>query len=43
MSGSIAVLSSAIDSLLDMFVSLFNYFAIYSSEKKADSTFNYGR
>jgi cation diffusion facilitator family transporter len=26
-----------------MFVSLFNYFAIYSSEKKADSTFNYGR
>jgi cation diffusion facilitator family transporter len=42
-SGSIAVLSSAIDSLLDLFVSLFNYFAIHNSEKKADSKFNYGR
>lgn len=43
MSWSIAVLSSAIDSLLDMFVSLFNYFAVHSSEKDADRTFNYGR
>jgi len=43
MSGSIAVLSSAIDSMLDLFVSVFNYFAIYNSEKKADSRFNYGR
>lgn len=42
-SGSIAVLSSAIDSLLDLFVSLFNYFAIYSSEKNPDNKFNYGR
>jgi divalent metal cation (Fe/Co/Zn/Cd) transporter len=24
-------------------VSLFNYFAIHNSEKKADSKFNYGR
>ncbi|MDD2871711.1 MAG: cation diffusion facilitator family transporter [Candidatus Gracilibacteria bacterium] len=43
MSGSIAVLSSAIDSTLDLFVSLFNYFAIHSSEKDADTKFNYGR
>ncbi len=43
MSGSVAVLASAVDSILDMFVSLFNYFAISNSEKPADGTFNYGR
>ncbi len=43
MSGSVAVLASAVDSILDMFVSLFNYFAISNSEKPADDTFNYGR
>lgn len=42
-SGSVAVLASAIDSVLDMFVSVFNYFAINNSEKPADKTFNYGR
>lgn len=42
-SWSIAVLSSAIDSILDMFVSIFNYFAIYNSEKNPDNKFNYGR
>lgn len=42
-SGSVAVLASAVDSVLDMFVSLFNYFAISNSEKPADKTFNYGR
>ncbi|RXJ69323.1 cation-efflux pump [Halarcobacter ebronensis] len=42
-SGSVAVLASAIDSVLDMFVSVFNYFAIHNSEKPADETFNYGR
>ena len=42
-SGSVAVLASAIDSILDMFVSLFNYFAISNSEKPADDEFNYGR
>lgn len=42
-SGSVAVLASAIDSVLDMFVSIFNYFAINNSEKPADKTFNYGR
>lgn len=43
MSGSVALLASAIDSVLDMFVSLFNYFAISKSEKPADDNFNYGR
>ncbi len=43
MSGSIAVLASAIDSLLDLAVSIFNYFALHHSERKADETFNFGR
>jgi len=42
-SGSVAVLASAIDSVLDMFVSVFNYFAISNSERPADEIFNYGR
>jgi cation diffusion facilitator family transporter len=42
-SGSVAVLASAVDSILDMFVSLFNYFAISNAEKPADKYFNYGR
>ncbi len=41
-SSSVAVLSSAIDSLLDLFVSLFNYFAIKNSNKKENEIFNYG-
>ena len=36
-------MASAIDSVLDMFVSIFNYFAISNSEKPADKIFNYGR
>lgn len=42
-SGSIAVLASAIDSLLDLTVSLFNYFALHNTEKDADDKFHYGR
>lgn len=42
-SGSVAVLASAIDSLLDMVVSLFNYFALHNSGKEADENFNFGR
>ena len=42
-SGSVAVLASAVDSVLDFFVSIFNYFAIKNSEKPADKIFNYGR
>jgi cation diffusion facilitator family transporter len=43
LSGSIAVLASAIDSLLDLTVSLFNYFALNTAEKSADEQFNLGR
>jgi ferrous-iron efflux pump FieF len=43
LSGSVAILASAIDSVLDLLISLFNYFAISNSEKPADSRFNYGR
>ena len=43
MSSSISVLSSAIDSLLDLFVSIFNFFAVKNAEKPADEQFNYGR
>ena len=43
LSGSIAVLASAIDSLLDLTVSLFNYFALHNSEKNPDEAFHFGR
>ena len=42
-SGSIAVLASAIDSLLDMVVSLFNFFAISKSEEAPDTVYQYGK
>lgn len=40
-SGSVALLSSAIDSLLDTWVSIFNYFAIKFAFEEADETHNY--
>ena len=43
MSGSVAVLASAIDSILDMGVSIFNYFAIKKSEEHPDENFQYGK
>jgi len=43
LSGSIAVLASAIDSLLDLTVSLFNYFALSNAEKNPDDNFHFGR
>jgi len=42
-SGSISVLSSAIDSLLDLFVSIFNFVAVKNAEKPIDKKFNYWR
>ena len=42
-SGSVAVLASAIDSLLDTLISIFNFFAIKKSEEKADDNFQYGK
>jgi len=43
LSGSIAILASAIDSFLDLTVSLFNYFALNNAEKDPDEQFHYGR
>ena len=43
LSGSVAVLASAIDSVLDLIVSAFNYFAIAKAEQPANQTFNYGK
>ncbi|CAA6805451.1 MAG: Cobalt-zinc-cadmium resistance protein [uncultured Sulfurovum sp.] len=42
-SGSVAVLASAIDSLLDTLISVFNFFAIKKSEEKATKEFQYGK
>jgi cation diffusion facilitator family transporter len=42
-SGSVAVLASAIDSLLDMAVSVFNFFAIKKSEEDPDADYQYGK
>ncbi len=42
-SGSVAVLASAIDSLLDTVISIFNFFAIKKSEEKATERFQYGK
>jgi ferrous-iron efflux pump FieF len=42
MSGSVAVLASAVDSLLDFIVSLFNVFAVRGSELPRDENHNYG-
>lgn len=43
LSGSIAVLASAIDSFLDLIVSLFNYFALNTAESDPDEEFNFGK
>ena len=41
--GSVAVIASAVDSILDMFVSIFNMIAVRVSESRADNLFNYGK
>ena len=43
MTGSVAVIASAADSILDMFVSIFNMIAVRVSESKANNMFNYGK
>jgi len=43
MTGSVAVIASAADSILDMFVSIFNMIAVRVSESKVDNLFNYGK
>jgi len=42
-SGSVAVLASAIDSLLDTVVSIFNFFAIKKSEENPNEAYQYGK
>lgn len=41
-SGSMVVMASAIDSLLDMFVSLFNHFTYKKAQSPSTAYFNYG-
>ncbi|WP_170000013.1 cation diffusion facilitator family transporter [Campylobacter sp. RM9328] len=41
-SGSVAVLSSAIDSMLDLLVSVLNFFAIRKSQASPNAKFNFG-
>jgi len=43
LSGSVAVLASAIDSLLDTLVSIFNFFAINKSEENPNDSYQYGK
>ncbi|RAX58413.1 cation-efflux pump [Helicobacter monodelphidis] len=43
LSGSVGLLASAIDSLLDVVISIFNSFAISISESKANEQYNYGK
>ena len=42
-SGSVAVLASAIDFLLDTLVSIFNFFAIKKAEENPDNEYQYGK
>ena len=42
-SGSVAVMASAIDSLLDSVISIFNFFAIKKAEEDATHQFQYGK
>ncbi len=41
--GTVVVLASAVDSLLDFLVSSFNAYAVRSAERPSDQTYNYGR
>lgn len=43
MTGSVVVLASAIDSILDMAISIFNVYAVKTSEMEEDNVYNYGR
>jgi len=43
LSGSVAILASAIDSLLDFTVSIFNYFALHKAEQDPDDKFHFGK
>ena len=42
-SWSVAILSSAMDSLLDVWISIFNWFALKTASAPPDSRYNYGK
>lgn len=42
MTGSLTVISSSIDSLLDFFVSIINFFALRKSTQEKDDKYHYG-
>lgn len=41
-SGSVAVLSSALDSLMDFIISILNFFALKKSARQSNATYNFG-
>jgi cation diffusion facilitator family transporter len=41
--GTVTVLASAVDSLLDFLISTFNVYAVRTTERPSDETYNYGR
>jgi ferrous-iron efflux pump FieF len=41
--GTVVVMASAVDSLLDFLVSSFNAYAVRNAERPSDQTYNYGR
>lgn len=43
LTGTVSVLASAVDSLLDFIVSSFNAYAVRSAERPSDASYNYGR
>jgi len=43
LSGSVAVMASAIDSILDTTISIFNFFAIKKAEEQPNEMFQYGK
>ena len=43
LSGSVSILASAVDSLLDLIVSIFNFFALHKAEQDPDDRFHFGK
>src|SRR3954463_11384677 len=43
MTGTVVVMASAVDSLLDFLVSSFNAYAVRTTERPSDEVYNYGR
>jgi ferrous-iron efflux pump FieF len=43
LTGTVTVMASAADSMLDFLVSSFNVFAVHNTERPSDASYNYGR